>query len=98
MNTSNLILRDYEEMDTWWAGKNEPKTNPNEPNLSRRSLWRSRIKGKKMLLRMTINTRRKSLGYYADEIEAPNTYDREKSGNRINGIFTGLLYFHGKTL
>ncbi len=33
------------------------KTNPNEPNLSRRSLWRSRIKanfrGKKMLLRLT---------------------------------------------
>ena len=29
-----------------------------------------------MLLRLTINTRRKSPGYYADEIEAPNAYDR----------------------
>ena len=29
-----------------------------------------------MLLRMTINTRRKSFGYYADEIEAANAYDR----------------------
>jgi len=27
------------------------------------------------MLRLTINTRRKSLGYYADEIEAPNAYD-----------------------
>ena len=29
-----------------------------------------------MLLCMTINTRRNPLGYYADEIEAPNDYDR----------------------
>ncbi len=29
-----------------------------------------------MLLRLTINTRPNSLGYYADETEAPNAYDR----------------------
>ena len=28
MNVSNLITADYEIMDTWWSGKNEPKTNP----------------------------------------------------------------------
>ena len=39
-----------------------------------------------MLLRITINPRRVSLCYYADEIEAPNAYDREKAGNRINSI------------
>jgi hypothetical protein len=44
MNVSNHSIREYEQMDTWSIRKNEPKTNPNEPNLSRRSLWRSRIK------------------------------------------------------
>jgi len=29
-----------------------------------------------MLLRLTINGRRKSFGYYADEIEAAKAYDR----------------------
>jgi len=31
MNVSNLITRNYEILDTWWAGKNEPKTNPIYP-------------------------------------------------------------------
>jgi len=44
MNVSKVITRDYDKKDTWSSGKNEPKTNPNEPNLSLRSLWRSRIK------------------------------------------------------
>ena len=43
-----------------------PKRTQFKPNLSRRSLWRSRIRGKKMLPRMTNNPRRKSLGHYAD--------------------------------
>jgi hypothetical protein len=38
-----------------------------------------------MLLRMMINTRRKSLGYYADEIEAPNACDRAVVGCRLLG-------------
>ena len=42
------------------------KTKPNKAN----------FKGKKMLLGLTINGRRKSFGYYADEIEAPNACDR----------------------
>ena len=41
---------------------------------------------KKMLLRLTINTRRESLGYYADEIEAPNAYDRAVVGYRLPGV------------
>ena len=42
------------------------KTNPNKAN------FRANI----MLLHITINTRRKSLGHYTDEIEVPNAYDR----------------------
>ncbi|KKK69605.1 hypothetical protein LCGC14_2932380 [marine sediment metagenome] len=34
------------------------------------------FKGKKMLLRLTINGRRESVGYYADEIEAAKAYGR----------------------
>jgi len=41
------------------------KTNPIKPN----------FKGRKMLLHLTINGRRESFGYYADEIEAPKAYD-----------------------
>ena len=49
-----------------------------------------------MLLRSKINNRRKSLGYYADEIEAPNAYDWEKAGNRINSISAvGFLHLPG---
>ena len=58
MNVNKVLTKNYEQMDTWSIRKNEPKTNPNEPktnpnepktnpnkaNLSRRSLWRSRIK------------------------------------------------------
>jgi hypothetical protein len=47
--------RDYENKHNWTLGENKPKTNPIQtqskpkqsqfkPNLSRRSLWRSRIK------------------------------------------------------
>jgi len=31
MNVTDLLTREYEQIDTWWSGKNEPKTNPNEP-------------------------------------------------------------------
>jgi len=33
MNVSDLLTREYAIMDTWSIGKNEPKTNPNEPKL-----------------------------------------------------------------
>jgi len=84
MNVNKVLTKDYENKTLGEHGKNEPNTNPIKPN----------FRGKKMLLRLTINTRRVSLCYYADEIEAPNAYDREKAGNRINGISAaGLLYF-----
>jgi hypothetical protein len=41
----------------------------NKPN-------QSQFQRQKMLLRLTINGRRKSFGYYADEIEAAKEYDR----------------------
>jgi hypothetical protein len=44
LNVNKVLTKDYDKMDTWSIGKNEPKTKPNEPNLSRRSLWRSRNK------------------------------------------------------
>ncbi|MGB2806664.1 MAG: hypothetical protein WBC22_02910 [Sedimentisphaerales bacterium] len=36
-----------------------------------------------MLPRMKINTRRKSLGYYTDEIEAPNACPRRKFAQKL---------------
>jgi hypothetical protein len=52
MNVSTDITTNYEQLTMNNELKNEPNTNPNKPNLSRRSLWRSRIKanfkGKKM--------------------------------------------------
>jgi len=55
MNVSIFTQKDYEKRTLGEHGKNEPKTNPikankmpkqtqNKPNLSCRSLWRSRIK------------------------------------------------------
>jgi len=43
-NVTTFITMNYDQMDTWSIRKNEPKTNPNEPNLSCRSLRRSRNK------------------------------------------------------
>jgi hypothetical protein len=31
VNVSDLVIREYEQMDTWSIRKIEPKTNPNEP-------------------------------------------------------------------
>ena len=28
MNVTKEMKKDYEKKDTWWSGKNEPKTNP----------------------------------------------------------------------
>ncbi len=66
---------------------NEPNTTPIKPNACPPSVWR--VRGKKMLLRMTINTRRNYNGRGL----------AEKAGNRINSISpAGLLYFQGKSL
>jgi hypothetical protein len=34
MNVTDLLTRVYEKMDTWWSGKNEPKTNPIKANFT----------------------------------------------------------------
>ena len=44
MNVTLTITKHYENARLRGREKNKPKTNPNKPNLSRRSLWRSRIK------------------------------------------------------
>jgi len=55
MNVNDLLTMNYGKMDTWSIGKNKansnpiqsqnkPNTKPNKPNLSCRSLWRSRNK------------------------------------------------------
>jgi hypothetical protein len=28
MSVIDLLTREYEQMDTWWSGKNKAKTNP----------------------------------------------------------------------
>jgi len=44
MDVSKVLTKDYGNKPNWTLGENEPKTNPIKPNLSWRSLWRSRIK------------------------------------------------------
>jgi len=43
-----------------------------------------------MLLRLTINGRRESFGYYADEIEAAKAYD--KAAKKYHSRFAGLNF------
>ena len=73
MNVNKVLTNNYEQMDTWSVGKNEPKTNPIEPNLSRRSLWRSRIKAN-IMPKQTQNE--------------PNLSRRSLSRSRIKPNFT----------
>jgi len=44
MNVSKVLTKDYENERLGGRFKNKANTKPNKPNLSRRSLWRSRIK------------------------------------------------------
>ena len=54
MNVSDLLIREYEQMDTWSSGKNKPntkpiqsqnkpKTNPNKANSCPPSVWRDGV-------------------------------------------------------
>ena len=54
LSVNRVLTRNYEQMDTWSIRTKQSQTNPtcrgeasgeagNKPNLSRRSLWRSRI-------------------------------------------------------
>jgi len=44
MNVNKVLTKDYENKTLGRLGKTNPKRTQNEPNLSLRSLWRSRIK------------------------------------------------------
>ncbi|MHC4489853.1 MAG: hypothetical protein ACYSW7_11885 [Planctomycetota bacterium] len=65
MNISIVVIKDYDK------NNKQPTT-----NVIQNKAKQSQFKAKKMLLSLTINGRRKSFGYYADEIEAPNACDR----------------------
>jgi hypothetical protein len=74
VNVSDLLIRGYEQMDTWSIRKNEPKTNPNEPKtnpiLANKTPKRTQFKPKQtqfqretMLLPMLITGRPGLFGY-----------------------------------
>jgi hypothetical protein len=91
INLTNLLKRNYEQMDTWSIRKNEPKTNPNEPKTnpilanktSKRTQFKpkqTQFRRKKMLPRLTIKPRYNSFGPYAGRIYAHNAQpDRLKA-------------------
>jgi hypothetical protein len=62
LNVNKVLTRDYVQMDTWSIGKNKPNSNPIKANLSRRSLWRSRIKPN--LSRRSLWRRRKQIQFH----------------------------------
>ena len=64
MNVTVIYTKEYENNSNWTLGENEPKTNPIKAN----------FKGKKMLMRKTINARRISLCYCAHKIEATEMF------------------------
>jgi hypothetical protein len=70
MNVNKVITKDYENKPNWTLGENEPKTKPIKAK-------QSQFQGKKMLLRSTINTRCKSLGYYPDESDKKLVFLRQ---------------------
>ncbi len=57
MNVNLYVIKEYENKPRLPAPGKQTQSNPIS-------------KAKKMLLHLTINGRRKSFGYYADEIEA----------------------------
>ena len=68
MNVNKVITTDYENIANWTLGENKPNTNPIKPNLTQfpRPTRRNKpntnpnkanFRGKKMLMRLTINGR-----------------------------------------
>jgi hypothetical protein len=92
LNVNKVLTRGYVQMDTWSIRKNKAKQSQykanSKPIQTQNKAKQSQFQGQKMLLRMTINTRRKSLGYYTGQIEAPNAYDRAVVGCRLPGTGT----------
>ncbi|MHC4112676.1 MAG: hypothetical protein ACYSUY_16510, partial [Planctomycetota bacterium] len=38
LNVTKVLTKDYDQMDTWSIGKNEPKTNPNKAKFKKAKL------------------------------------------------------------
>jgi hypothetical protein len=80
INVSDLLIRDYEQLDTWSIRKKQSQTKPNKPKtnpiLANKTTIRTQFKPKqtqlspisevKMLFCLTINRWSKSFGYYTD--------------------------------
>jgi hypothetical protein len=98
MNVSSLLTKDYDKKDTWWSGKNKPNSNPiqsqfkanTKPIKANSNPIQTQFQSQYMLLRLTISNSLKSLGYYADEIEAPNAYYRP--AGKYPGRFNNYKY------
>jgi len=73
VNVRPLVIMNYERKSDWTPGENKPNSKPIKAN----------FKGKKMLLGLTINGRRESFRYYADEIEAAKACDRVAKKYRV---------------
>ena len=97
MNIALYSETNYERKGLYGCRKNKAKQTQNEPNLSRRSLWRSRIKpnfkGKKMLLRLTINGRRRDSVYNLIDCVAASypLADFHSNGVPCFGLFDGYI-------
>jgi len=100
MNVTNLLTTNYEQLTMNYVQKNKPNSKPIKANskpikaniMPKQSQFKpkqTQFQRQKMLLRMTINNRRKSLGYFADEIEAPNAYDRLTK--KYHGQYPGFI-------
>ena len=67
VNVTDLLIRNYEQMDTWSIRKNEPKTNPNEPKtnpiLANKTPERTQFQDQKMP-NLTITYRPYSFAHY----------------------------------
>ncbi len=83
MNVNSVLTKYYNNEQRTMNNERLCKTNPIKPN----------FKGKKMLLHLTINGRRKSFRYYADEIEAAKAYDRVAKKYRVRELHVITNWF-----
>jgi len=77
MNVNKVLTKDYENISNWTLFENKPNTKPIQTQTKPIS------EAKKMLLRLTINTRRNSFRYHADEIEVPRAEPVSLRWNRV---------------
>ncbi len=72
MNVNKVLTKAYEKKDTWWSGKNEPKTNPKRtqtnpikakkmPKQTQSKPKQSQFQSQYMLPRIMINPRREKI-------------------------------------